>query len=102
MPDFLDDNLTLYMAVLGWLIPMVISFVKQAAWSKQTKGLVAALVSVASAMVGAAIAGHWNPEDVTRSVLIVLTLSQVSYQTFWGPSQIDATIEDATSVNKKG
>lgn len=100
MPEVFDDNLTLYMAVLGWLIPMIISFVKQSGWSKQAKGIAAAIVSVASAMIAAAIAGHWNPEDVTRSVLIVLTLSQVSYQTFWAPTKIDATIEDATSVQK--
>lgn len=100
MPEVFDDNLTLYMAALGWIIPMIISLVKQSGWSKQAKGLVAALVSVASAMIAAAIAGHWNPEDVTRSVLIVLTLSQVSYVTFWKSSGIDDSIERSTSVQK--
>lgn len=100
MPEVFDDNLTLYMAVLGWLIPLVISFVKQAGWSKTVKGLIAAVVSVVSAIIAAAIAGHWNPEDVTRSILIVLTLSQVSYVTFWKSSGIDDRIEEATSVQK--
>lgn len=98
MPEVFQDNMTLYMAVLGWLVPMLVSFVNQRGWTSEMKGVVAALVSIGTAAIATALSGNWDGQDMVRNILIVLTLSQISYQTFWRPSHIGPTIEGKTSV----
>lgn len=98
MPDTFQDNMTLFMAVLGWLVPMLVSIVNQRGWSSTTKGVIAAVVSIITATVATMLSGNWDNSDMVRNILIVLTLSQVSYATFWKPSNIAPEIEEGTSV----
>lgn len=102
MPEF-ADNMSMYMAVIGWLVPMLISIINQRGWSSEVRGFIAAVVSIATATFGTILSGNWDGEDMTRNILIVLTLSQVSYQTFWKPSKLAPDIEVKTSpVDKSG
>ena len=96
IPDF-GDNAALFAVIIGFALPGLISFVNQAGWSSQLKGMVAFVSSVVAGAGTAFFTDQWNGEDVIRSIMIVLILSQIAYQTFWKPTHIASSIEQATT-----
>ena len=96
IPDF-GDNAALFAIIIGFALPALIAFVNQSTWSSQLKGIVAFISSVIAGAGTAFFAGQWNGEDIVRSVMIVLIMSQIAYVTFWKGSGIAKSIEQATS-----
>lgn len=99
IPDF-GENEILWATIIGFMLPALISFINQAKWSSQVKGVVALASSVVAGAGTAYFAGQWNSEDVVRSIMIVLILSQVAYATFWKPTNIASSIERDTTIGK--
>ena len=62
----------------------------------RAKGIAALLICLAAAAALAAAMNQLNPTDYARSALIVFTLCQILYQTYWKPSDIAPAIERAT------
>lgn len=96
IPDF-GENAALWAIIIGFMLPALIAFVNQVDWSSQSKGIVALISSLVAGTGTAYFAGQWQPEDVVRSIMIVLILSQIAYVTFWKPTRIAPSIEQATS-----
>lgn len=90
------SNLDLFAALCGTLLPPFVAMVNRSAWSPTAKAIAAALCSVLVGFGVAWFGGQFDPADITRSILIVFTLGQVSYQTFWRPSRIAPNLESAT------
>ena len=98
-PDFTDlgDNMFLLSAVLGFIMPAIVSMVINSSWSSQAKGVASMLVSVLLGAIVTWIAGHWDGEDLTRSILIVFFIGTVMHRLFWKTSGIGPSIEQATN-----
>lgn len=98
LPTQFASNYLLALGLVGSLIPAGIAVINQRDWSSEVKGAVAALCCVLAAAVLAYTQGVWDAGDVLRSALIVFTLAQLLYATFWKPSGLADVIEHATSV----
>lgn len=99
LPQVFGSNYLLASALVGALIPAGIALIVQRDWSSEVKGAAAAVVCLAAAVLLGFTQGVLDPADVLRSFLIVFTLAQVLYQTFWRPSGIAPAIEARTSVS---
>lgn len=96
LPSAFGDNLILLSALLGSLMPAVIALIIRRDWSSEVKGIAALALCLVAALALAAAMGHLNMEDYARSALIVFTLAQVLYATYWRPSGIAPEIERVT------
>lgn len=100
LPDIINelgDNLFLLSAIIGYFMPVVTSAVINSSWSSQVKGIVSVLVSIALGAGTAYVAGQWNGQDITTSVLVILFLGTVMHRNFWKTSGIGPSIEQATN-----
>lgn len=98
LPTSFDSNYLLAAALVGAVIPALIALINQWRWSPERKGLVALLICTAAGTLLAYTQALLDPADVLRSILIVFTIAQVLYQTFWKPSGIADAIEAHTSI----
>ena len=96
-PTAYGSNDVLASALVGALMPAAIALVTQRVWAAETKGLVAATLCLAAGALVAFTQDALDPTDLLRSCLIVFTLAQILYQTFWKPSGIAPAIEARTS-----
>lgn len=92
----IGNNIYLYSAIVAAIMPALQAMVNRQSWSSEAKGGAAIAVSVMLGAGTAFFSGNWDSTDITRSVLIVFFLGQVSYQTFWKPTRLGPMIEDAT------
>lgn len=95
IPD-IGDNLTLFTALIASIVPAVLAVINRRSWSSEQKGIAAIIVSILAGSGTAWVSGNWDGADITRSVLIVFFLSQIAYQTFWKPTSLGSSIEEAT------
>lgn len=77
-------------AVIGFFLPLVISFVKRAQWSPGAKKWLAVLTSVVVGLVNTGIQAGWDFSSVGQffqlavfSVTDIYVLAAVTYQNFW-------------------
>ena len=89
----IGDNVTLLAAVVGALLPGLVAYVIKAGWSSELKAIIAAVISLAVGAATAYVAGGWDREDITRSILVVFFLSQLSYNQYWKPSGFTRRLE---------
>lgn len=99
LPDITND-LLMWNALVGAVLPAVIAFINQYHWSPQAKGIVSLLVSILAAGGTAWFNGAFTGRGVLSSILVVATLAYNTYRTFWQPSGIAPAIEKATSGSK--
>jgi hypothetical protein len=97
LPLDFGSNYLLASALVGVLLPAGIALILQRRWSTEVKGLVAAALCVGAGALVAYTQGVIDRADGLRSILIVFTLAQILYATFWKPSGIAPAIEAATS-----
>lgn len=95
-PTEFAGNLMLLSALLGAVMPALIAVILRRDWTSETKGIAALLICLVAAAALAAAMGQLNPTDYARSALIVFTLCQILYQTYWKPTDIAPAIERAT------
>lgn len=89
----MDDNLTMYAALVGTLLPPIVAKINRADMTPEQKALVALVISLLAAAGTAFFNGDLAGGDVVRSFLIVFTLATVTYQTYWKPSGIAQRLE---------
>ena len=90
--------------VVGALLPLVISLVKNQSWSKQSKRVVALVASVVAAVLTVGASEGWSALDLTDSANwatlaasfgLVYTLAQTTYSGFWEGTGPDAAATKA-------
>ena len=94
--DTLGDNMTLFAGVVGWLLPLLMAAINRKSWSSEQKGIAAFIVSLVAAVGATFIAGQWSTDDLVRTTLVILAVSQIAYQTYWRPTHLTDRIENAT------
>ena len=92
-----DGSPALLAGVVAFLLPPVLSVLMQAGWSAQAKAVVAFVVCLGVAAVIVYVNGMLDAADYVRTALIVLTVTQATYQGFWRPSGVSPAILSATS-----
>lgn len=94
----LGDNLTLYAALLGSVMPGLIAAINRRRWAREVKAASAIVISVAVGAGTAYFSGNWDGSDVLRSILIVAFLGQIAYHQFWRPSGLADRLEARDQV----
>lgn len=89
----LGSNLMLYAAVGAAILPALVAKINSSGWSSEVKGIVSAIAAILAGAGLTAVAGEWNGEDMMRTILVVLFLSQWIYQLFWKPTGIAGRLE---------
>lgn len=93
-------NLDMYVAVVGFFLPMVIAVVNRCGWSSGAK-YAASFAVVCAASVGHLIfAGQWAMGDLPASILKMLFMTIGSYLVFWKPSGGADLIESRINPGK--
>lgn len=88
----MSDNLAMYSALVGTLLPALVSKVVTADMEPGEKAAIAVLTSLLAAFGTAYFKGQINADDLVSSFLIVFTAATVTYQTFWKPSGYSAKL----------
>lgn len=96
IPTTFGDNLMLLSALLGAVLPALIAVVVRRNWSSERKGITALAICIIAGAALTAAMGRLDPKDIATSTLIVFTIAQILYQTYWRPSGIADTIEYRT------
>jgi|GEM_PF-1518238 len=93
-----STNVAQWSFLVGVFLPMAIAFVTQAHWSAMAKGIATFVVSLIAAIGTAYFAGQLNRGDIVSSLLIILVMATLTYQTFYRPSGVAPKIEAATTI----
>jgi hypothetical protein len=94
------SNLQLTSAFVGFIVPLVVSFVNQSHWKPQYKGVVAIAISALAAFITSWVAGDLHGKSFATSFLIVLGATLSTYRIFWKPTGIADSVENATTIHK--
>jgi len=94
------SNLQLTSAFVGFIVPLIVSFVNQSHWKPQYKGIVAIAVSALAALITSWAAGDLHGKSFATSFLIVLGATLTAYRIFWKPTGIADSVESATTLRK--
>lgn len=94
-------DLAAWSAVVGTLLPLVISLVKSANATTQVKRAVAVIVSIVASVVTTGAVEGWNFADggsfwqlLIWSFTPIYALSQTTYQGFWKDTAIETSLEN--------
>ncbi len=82
-----------YSALVGALLPLVISFIKKAGWSIQQKKLLSIVIAVIAAIATVvAVEGSLDIELLLASAGTIFALAKTSYDGWWDTTTVDATL----------
>ena len=94
--DIVSVDFAAWAVVLGALLPLAISFVKQSAWSTQVKKYVAAAISVIAAIIYTGAAEGWVLDSFSEfwslaivSAGAIFALAQATYKGFWEDTGVE-------------
>jgi protein-S-isoprenylcysteine O-methyltransferase Ste14 len=89
-------------AIVGALLPLLISFIKQSTWTSQLKKSVSLLLAVVSAVVATGVSQSWaigSWADFWSYLLpsfgAIYALAQTTYMGFWEDTPIEARLAAA-------
>lgn len=83
-------------ALAGIVVPFIVSYMKNTAWSAKTKQVVAVGISLLAAVGitfidnGVAI-GEWK--DILINLGVIFSVAQVFYQQYFGGTSVNAKLE---------
>jgi hypothetical protein len=86
-------NLDMYVAIVGFFLPVVIAAVNRCGWPSTTKYAASFVVVCVAAVGHLFFAGQWDVGDIPGSILKMLFMTIGSYLIFWRPSGISDRIE---------
>lgn len=97
--ETLTVDFVAWAAVIGTLLPLLISALKQSTWTSQVKKAVAVIVSVVAAVVYTGAAEGWNLDSfgefwglALASAAGIFMLAQASYVSFWEDTAIEVQL----------
>lgn len=82
--------------IVGAILPVFVSLVKQSTWPNYAKALVAFVVFAASGFVTAYLAGALTGKTIVSCILIVAVTAYTLFQNFYKPTGLDAKISGLT------
>jgi hypothetical protein len=75
-PDWLNG-------ALGFIIPILIQWIKGKNWSRFYKFLLALGSCIVAGIVSCLVTGHFDVKDVPASIIFIFGVAQITYETFW-------------------
>lgn len=83
-------------ALAGFIVPFIVSYMKNMNWSSQAKQIVSVVVSLVIAVGVTAVdngvdLGNWK--DLIMNLGVIFTVAQVFYQQYFGGTAINARLE---------
>lgn len=96
LPDLTND-LLMWTAVVGFLLPNAVAIVNRPGFSPAVKGLITLVVCIIAGGGTAWFNDAFTGRGIVSSCLVVAVMTLVSYQNLWKPSGITPAIERATS-----
>lgn len=92
------DELTVWSAVAGAVLPPLIAVVNQPRWARWVRALVTVGVCVAAGAFTAHLQGAFTGGRWLQAGLVVAFAAVGTYRAYWHPSGIAPAVEQATSV----
>jgi hypothetical protein len=90
--------------LVGFFLPLLISFVKRSDWSTQAKRWLAVVTSIIAGLVTVGLRLGWSIDDpagfaqgALLAVVDVWVVSAVAYQNFWKDTAIERAVESVGS-----
>lgn len=87
-------------AIVGIVLPLVVSFLKQAGLQKWANSLIAAVVCAGAGVLTAYVMGQFTTGPILVAVATVFTVAQAEYLAFWQGSGVEAKYTEITSIVK--
>ena len=94
-------NIDMYTAVVGLLLPLLISTILSPDWSKQTKGWISFGLVFLAAAGHLFFIGDFDIASFPGTLLKVLFLATGSYLSFWRPTGINDAVEKNVGTKAK-
>ena len=94
-------NIDMYTAVVGLLLPLLISTIVSPDWTKQTKGWMSFLLVFLAAAGHLFFIGDFNIANFPGTLLKILFLATGSYLSFWRPTGIKEVVEKNVGTKSK-
>lgn len=95
------DDIQMWMLVVGFFSPVVISILQQPRWPDSMRATVAflfsAVVAVVTYMLNGGSFAFDNARGLVTSILTVLVTTIATYKGFWKPTGISPAVESNTS-----
>ncbi|UUG69985.1 membrane protein [Arthrobacter phage Bauer] len=91
----------LWLMVVSFVLPPVISVIQQSRWSARVQSVVAFVVYLIVAAVWALLNGIFTAASFVVAALVVFVIAGNSYKLLWKPTGIAAAIETATPIADK-
>lgn len=85
-------------ALVGFVLPALVSIVSREEWKPWLKGIVALLSSAIVGTITAMIAGTLTGTTWVQAVGVVFGISQLAYHTWWKNTDIAGMIERSVNV----
>lgn len=90
--------------VIGFFLPIIISFIQQSNWKPGAQAVIAFIVCVVAAIIGSFFVDGVdlkNPEwDWIAWFGAIWGSAMLSYSRFWKPTTVSPKIESATNLKK--
>lgn len=100
----MDANVMGAATIVGIVLPLLVSYLKNIEWSREVKQLVAGGLSlVAAAFVGVVDNGitNWNVDQLVTNFALIFTAAQITYTQYFGKTELNKKLEN-TGVTPKG
>lgn len=82
--------------LVGFIVPLLVSFLKDVKWSRRTKYVFSMAVSVVAAAANMFLQGELHSWfDLVVQAAVVWGVAQVNYKTWFGDTALNVTLENA-------
>jgi uncharacterized membrane protein YkvI len=84
-----------YAGIVGALLPLLISLLKQSTWSAQVKKYFAFAVSVVAAVIVTGASEGWNAfnwANLVTAGAVIIPLAQTMYTGFWEDNAVEVRL----------
>lgn len=96
------SDLEMWMLVVGFFSPVVISILQQPRWPDGLRAVVAfvfcAIVATVTYWLNGGVFDFENTKQIVTSALIVLVTTISTYKGFWKPTGISPAVESSTTI----
>ena len=94
----MELNFVAISGIVGALLPLIISFLKQTSWSTQVKRVFSFVLSIISAIVVTGASEGWaelSLNNLVTSFAVIFALAQTTYTGLWQDTSVEVAASNA-------
>lgn len=84
----MSGSLTQISAGVGFLLPLVIAWIKREKWSRPLQTVFATAACALAAVITTYFQGKFNIHDLSTSVITIFLMTKTSYMAVWKPTGV--------------